>query len=271
MTERKMKLPEGWYPHNQKEVEEFIKSWKNDDDEQSDYKSGIVPHAGWFFSGEQAWKVISRIPANTETIILAGGHLYKQDTPLCWDQDAFETPLGNLVLHQELFKKFCGGMRADDSPDNTIEIQLPLIKYRNPGCTVLPVRLPPSIDSYKWGLSVADFCKRKGINAFFLGSTDLTHYGYSYGNLMYEDYPDPIEKAREMDSLLLNYLTDGNTISALESVEEWQTACSLGGALGALGFAKEYNRIPGKVLSLTGSYEKMGRKSDFVNYGSVIF
>ena len=271
MSMRKMKLPEGWYPHDRNGIEEFIREWNMETNTGREGIAGIVPHAGWYFSGESAWKTISKIPVDCTTVIIAGGHLSNRQKSICWSDDEYETPLGPLMLNKKLFNLFCDDLDTDNAPDNTIEVQLPLIKYNNPEAEILPVRLSPLIGSFYWGEKIGAYCKANCIKAFFLGSTDLTHYGSSYGNLQYEKNGHPVQDACIQDRKLLDHLAHGNFGKALDSVEQWQTACSVGGALGAAGFAGSYGRLPGKVLSLSGSYDKIPYKSNFVNYGSILF
>ena len=272
MTLRKMRLPDGWYPHHRNGVEETLKKWDVIPYQtERKFSAGIVPHAGWYFSGREAWTVIRGIPDDTETVIVAGGHLPQGSPFLCWEQDFYETPLGNLKINRELFDVFCSEAYVDDNTDNTIEIQLPLIKTVLPDVTVLAVRLPPDKIAFDWGADVGKFCKENKIKAFFLGSTDLTHYGANYGNFLYRNSADPLKEARNKDRELLESLAAGDISGSLISVEKWQTACSVGAALGAAGFASSLNKLPGEVLSLTGSSDKLGDHSNFVNYGTVVF
>lgn len=272
MTLRKMKLPEGWYPHNPKQVELFIDNFKSVKQQNNSFPiAGIVPHAGWYFSGKQAWEVICQIPAGIETVIVAGGHLSERRQSLCWNQDIIETPHGPLKLDRKLYQKFCQNFKIDNSSDNTIEILLPFLSFLNPDMKILPVRLPPEKEAYQWGRDVGIFCREINKKVFFLGSTDLTHYGPSYNNLIYKEKPDAVKAAREQDRKLLQAFCNAEVSKALNTVEKWHCACSAGGALGAVGFASSYDRIPGEILSLSGSYDKVDNSLDFVNYGTVIF
>ena len=271
MSMRKMKLPEGWYPHEKNGIEDYIREWITTEETGRYSIAGIVPHAGWFFSGESAWNIISKIPVDCMTVIIAGGHLHNRQNSICWNDDEYETPLGSLKLNHKLFNLFCADLKVDNAPDNTIEVQLPLVKYNNPRAEILPVRLSPGEDSFIWGERIGSYCKENSIKAFFLGSTDLTHYGASYGNLQYEKNGHPVRDACNQDRELMEYLTQGDSENSLYSAEKWQTACSVGGALGAAGFAKSFGRIPGTILSLTGSYDKIPDESSFVNYGSILF
>ncbi len=273
MTVKKMSLPEGWYPRNRKEVKKYIDSWVSG--HRSDITrtviSGIVPHAGWYFSGEEAFRVFSLISEGIDTIIIAGGHLGPYDSPMIQDYDGFETPTGTLKINRFLSSELCKKMKKDTRIDNTVEIHLPVIAYLFPEVSILPVRLPPTAESFHWGKIAAETCKRLGFNSVFIGSTDLTHYGSNYGNSLYSDKDDPVKEARTKDLSLLSFLARGKIEDALLWNEKWMTSCSLGAALGATGFASYYQRIPGEILSFTNSVEKNGDSSSFVNYGTVVF
>jgi len=272
MALRKMKLSDGWYPHRKEGIEEYVEAWeKNAAPLRGEAAAGVVPHAGLFYSGEEAWRIIREIPVKTETVIIAGGHLPPGISPMCWTEDEYETPFGNMKMDKALFEELCIDMPRDTMMDNTIEIQLPLLACRNRNWNVLALRLPPESDSYEWGKNAAHACSRLGIRAFFLGSTDLTHYGSSYGNTMYSDRNNPVECVARQDDELLGMVAAGDVEGTLGSVNSKGTACSIGGALGAAGFADYENRLPGAVLSRTGSYEKTGRSGDFVEYGTVLF
>jgi AmmeMemoRadiSam system protein B len=71
----------GWYPEDKDECERMIKKWsKNGIEIKSESTrgiGGIVPHAGWFFSGEVACTVFRCISELTspDTVIVFGKHL----------------------------------------------------------------------------------------------------------------------------------------------------------------------------------------------------
>ena len=272
MSCRKMSLPEGWYPHEKGRVEKIIETWDLKDEIKSDrYVSGIVPHAGWYFSGKEAWRIIRMIPEKTETIIIAGGHLSENSKAVCWNFDEYEVPGGHLKLDRTLFRNLCKSMPQDFTIDNTIEIQLPLLWYKNPKFKILAIRLPPNESSFEWGRKAAEITSEMGRETFFLGSTDLTHYGLNYENLLYRDYPDPLEEAYRKEKELLRLVADGRFSAALNFNKQWQTSCSLGAALGAAGFADFFGKIPGEIVSLTSSSELTGESESFVNYGTLLF
>ena len=272
MSRRKMILPEGWYPHEKVAVEKIIKIWNvNPPESKWNSVSGIVPHAGWYYSGKAAWNLINRIPPDTETVIISGGHLSENSSCKCWSFKEFEIPGGFLKRDDELYYEICMGMKPDDAVDNSIEVLLPLIGYKLPETRILAVRLPPHESSYKWGWDAGKASESCGKKSFFIGSADLTHYGDGFSNHLYRDYTDPLLESHKKERQLFNLLNNARIEEAIQFNEKWKTSCSLGALMGAVGFADFHNKLPGEVLTITSSADITGDRDNFVNYGTLLF
>ena len=145
--------------------------------------AGIAPHAGWEFSGSLALQVISCIATGMDTIVIIGGHLASSDGIMIYTEDAFETPLGlveaDRELREGLGKRF--HLAEDAETDNTVEIQLSLVRFAAPKARVVGLRAPPSTLAEKLGECIAETASLLGRHVAVLGSTDLTHYGPGYG------------------------------------------------------------------------------------------
>ena len=100
---------------------------------------------------------------------------------------AWETPFGDLEIHTPLAEKistrypFEIETATHFNPDNTIELQLPFLKYFFGDAKIVPMGVPPVSESLEIGIEAAEFCRDLGLSAKVIGSTDLTHYGYNYG------------------------------------------------------------------------------------------
>ena len=71
MKVRPRTLPPGWYPDSSDRVEQVITDFLVDHTHiEHKIHSGIVPHAGWGFSGSIACRVISHIDPDHHTIIV---------------------------------------------------------------------------------------------------------------------------------------------------------------------------------------------------------
>ncbi len=106
MAVRSRCLPPGWYPgtegQTRKKIEELLSSLTKGKSPEDFRKSagngiaGIIPHAGWDFSGMIALEVICGLQGEAETVAIIGGLLSPGDGLYAAPEEEFETPLGNL-------------------------------------------------------------------------------------------------------------------------------------------------------------------------------
>ncbi len=184
MKVRRRCLPPGWYPgaaeQTRQAIEELAGGLPLD---AAAGVAGVAPHAGWEFSGSIALEVLSHVARGMDTLVIIGGHLGPADGILCAFEDAYETPLGVLQADLELLRALTPEItiREDRQQDNTVEIQLPLVRYLAPDIRVLGMRAPPGRSAEALGTAIAKAADALGRRVGVLGSTDLTHYGANYG------------------------------------------------------------------------------------------
>lgn len=278
MSIHAMQLPLGWYPGSEEEIRRQLDEWKSQWKEEKRAPSqpgcaGIVPHAGWHFSGSLAFEVMGRLNPEADTVIVAGGHLGASSSLFCIMDDAYETPLGPLPLDGELRDLLAGEMvlREDNFVDNTVEVHLPMVKYLWPEASLLALRIPPSEGGCDTGKFLAEACGRLGRRACFIGSTDLTHYGPSYNFMPRGTGHQAIHWVQqENDGAILNAMTAMDRPEVLRLGQESQAACSSGAAAAAMAFAEQMGVNEGVLLDYRTSLEKHPSDS-FVGYGGVIF
>jgi MEMO1 family protein len=152
---------------------------------------GILPHAGWAYSGAIACQVIHWLkeagPPSPDVVTVFGGHLHPASPNVMMPEGVWETPFGGLPVAEELAAEMVGQFpfrletpeRA--APDNTIELQLPFIKYFFPETTLLALGVAPAETAPRIGGALVASARRLGRSLIVLGSTDLTHYGPNYG------------------------------------------------------------------------------------------
>ncbi len=273
MAIRRMQLPYGWYPHTGEELRKTLKGWTPEQNSPSRGRSGIVPHAGWLFSGELAYKVISSLLPEADTIIVAGGHLGLNSPVIAEMDDEYETPLGTLSVDGELRDKLMRSipLQPDRYVDNTVEVQMPMVHYLWPQAKVLPLRLPPSTSAEEVGKLLGKICRDSGREAVFLGSTDLTHYGPSYNFMPMGTGNQAIDWVKnENDGSILSAMTAMDIPGVLECGNDKQAACSAGAAVGAIAFAAAHGIEEGQIVDYRTSLDKNPSES-FVGYGGILY
>jgi hypothetical protein len=274
MKIRKRMLPVGWYPDSGEEIKAQIMGWEKADGNYGQMRvgrAGVVPHAGWFFSGKIAWRVFSSL-GRADTVVILGGHLSPDDGPRGYDYEGFETPLGVLEADLPLLEKLRSAISfiPDKGPDNTVEIQLPLVKYAFPRAKAVCLRVPPSGTAIKIGRLLASLAESDGLSLAVIGSTDLTHYGPNYGFQPRGPGPEALEWVRNVnDRDFIRAMEDEDTKEILRLGTEKKSACSAGAAAGTAAYAEALG-FPGKSLEYGTSCDTHPSES-FVGYGAVLY
>lgn len=278
MMLRRRNLPPGWYPEDAEGIVKLLSSWVDERAPGSGAKAAVAPHAGWAFSGRLAAMAASSL-REAETVAVIGGHLPASSAPLAAFEDAFETPLGALQSDAELREALAaelstreGGsliLRGDEVPDNTVEVQLPIVKARFPGSKLLWLRAPNGRGAIILGEALSRAAAGLGRSVACIGSTDLTHYGPAYGFSPAGRGATAERWVREQnDKTFIEALLALDPAAALERGEEDQSACSSGAAAAALAFALKEGATRAELLAYATSLE-VRRDDSFVGYAAV--
>ncbi len=281
MSRRTRALPRGWYPADkkecQREIESYLEGWTPSQSPSSKGLGGIVPHAGWYFSGRLAARVLHslKLKSKAEVVVLYGGHLSAEDLPRIVTEEACETPFGDIEIHEGFVKNLM--KRADvkkESPtsgDNTIEIQLAMVKYFFPEVKLVAIRSPLSLKAETLGKEVAAIAKKEGISILAIGSTDLTHYGPNYGFLSKGVGPASVDWVKkENDKGFIDRALRMDAEGLLKHALENDSACSAGAAISAMATSKALGAEKGILLDYYTSYDIMPDDS-FVGYAGIIY
>jgi len=275
----KMKLPGGWYPGNTKECEKEIEKICGQYQPVFNNKTGgLVPHAGWDFSGHIAAKTIKTLSSNQpkpDVICVIGGHLASYHPVLFLDYDQAETPFGNIPVLRDLTQKIIAPIHEKiDDPnegDNSIEILLPFVKYFFPDIPMIAFRAPLSKDSLLLGQRIAQISKDENLNILVISSSDLTHYGPNYSFIPHGVGEKALKWVKEVnDKELIDLIFKKDPEAVLSHSKENKSSCS-GGAIAALmSFASEQNALKPNLIEYSTSFEVYFSTS-FVGYAGIVF
>ncbi|MBN1686981.1 MAG: AmmeMemoRadiSam system protein B [Spirochaetales bacterium] len=273
-TVRKRALPAGWYPQSAKETRAVLEEWERSSRPGcSGAVACVVPHAGWDFSGELAFSAIRCLDAAVDTVVVVGGHLPPVRSLLISTADLYETPLGSIEGNRRLIEALSGAFHFDEDrkADNTVEIQLPIVKYLFPAAKIVYMRVSPTREADSVGRKLKYLSVGLNTKIAVIGSTDLTHYGPSYGFTPAGSGDGAARWVREEnDKPFLDFLLrlDGN--GAMRHAGSHSSACSAGAAAAAAGFAAESGVERGTLLGYRMSRDRYMAES-FVGYGAVVY
>jgi len=273
-------LPEGWYPGSdaecRREIESFYEYIKKFTLDLAAPRGGIVPHAGWFFSGRLAaliFHLCSRGPA-PDVVVIFGGHL-GQGPGIIYADRAWSTPLGLLEIDQALTETLMERLKVrpegSSTGDNTVEIQLPLVKYYFPQSRLVAMRAPHSPEAINIGRETVKLAREQGKNVMIFGSTDLTHYGPNYGFSPRGRGAQAVDWVREENDkgfVDLALAVDGPSL--LVHAAQNMSACSAGAVAAAAAACQTLGATKGLLADYYTSYDIMPGDS-FVGYAGIVY
>jgi len=249
--------------------------------------AGIVPHAGWTFSGSLAALVFSAIKQQYEKVhtfvIFGAAHGYFGQSPAVYDRGSWMTPLGEVAIDEELADAVlsAGSAVSDLSAhraEHSIEVQVPFVQYLFGGAKILPILVPPRGQAVALGNSVGNVInKDEHRKIVCIGSTDLTHYGPRYGFTPMGVSADALRWADSVnDQKFIDLALKLEPERLLASAAENCNACGPGAAAAAIAAAKQIGSERGLLLAHTNSNEIMLRKmgttsADSVGYAAIVF
>ncbi len=284
MEIRKSVFSGSWYPSKASECEDMIQQFLMDAKNrrkpmERKYYGGIVPHAGWYFSGKIACNVFQCLKTgpDCDVMIVFGMHLHRGDSGYIMPAGAWETPFGNISvdesLAQELVRRFSFIIETPDDfqRDNTIELQLPFVKYFFPDTRIVAIGIPPTQMAVEVGEFIAEMSERLGVSIKVIGSTDLTHYGPNYGFSPKGTGNKALDwVTRENDRGVIDQMLAMNPTGVIQEARNSGNACCAGAAAAAIAAGKKMGAIQASEIGYATSYDKSPGDS-FVGYAGIVF
>ena len=282
MNARRASFAGSWYPDIpeacEREIKHFLKAGRFEIP-KGPWVGGIVPHAGWYYSGAIACNIIHALKAGStpDVFILFGMHLHPRSPNYLMTDGAWETPFGELRIQSDvahnLAQKFPFQIETakNHTKDNTIELQLPFIKYLFPDAKIVPVGVPPKSSSVDIGEAVVSVCDELGLSAKIIGTTDLTHYGFNYGFIPEGTGASAVDWVRDQnDRRVIDAMLTMNAPGVIEEALANQNACCSGAVAAAVAAGKAMGASTAVEAAYATSYDKSPGDS-FVGYVGVLF
>jgi AmmeMemoRadiSam system protein B len=281
MKARKPVFAGSWYPENASECERQIKEFIKDAKAFSGIKpvGGIVPHAGWYYSGKIACNVIKILSeaGAPDVLLIFGMHLHAGSPRFLMKEGSWETPFGEIEIEERIAAKLTDKYSFEIETaqrftrDNTIELQLPFIKYFFKDVKIVPMGVPPVEESLTMGRDAVKIAKVLGLKVMVLGSTDLTHYGENYGFVSHGIGAEAVKWVKnENDKRVIDAMLAMNPGKVIREALSNDNACCAGAAATAISAAKELGASRAELVTYTTSYD-ISPADSFVGYAGIIF
>jgi AmmeMemoRadiSam system protein B len=284
MSVREADFAGSWYPESESRClrmfEQFERSAKTVPDPGGPLRGGIVPHAGWVFSGGIAYNVIrevARAASGGDTVLLFGGHLHPSSSLSVMTRGDFWTPLGPIPTDEELAARLASGPGVQQvdperhAPDNTVELQAPLIKHLLPDATLVVIGAPPRSETLAFARTAAEQADRLGRKIVAIGSTDLSHYGPNYGWAPEGHGPAAEAWVREEnDPRFIEKVCQLDAQGAIDEGLRSSNACCPGAAAAAIEVARAQGATTGHLLTYATSAD-IRPDTSFVGYAGIVF
>lgn len=248
---------------------------------------GIVPHAGWIFSGKLAAMVFKAVMAangDVDTFVLLGAaHRFWGTEAAVYDKGSWTSPLGEIKVDEDLAAKIIEGSCAQSNPqahngEHSIEVQIPFIQTLFPNAGMVPIIVPGQDDATSLGQDIGKIVSKQNEKKIVcIASTDLTHYGPRYGFAPKGVGAESLEWAKQVNDMkVINDALKMDSKQFQRHAIEDSSACGPGAVCAVIAAAKQLGADKGILLAHTTSNEVMieafGQQSDeSVGYAAVVF
>ena len=278
---------QGWYPANRdaclRVMEEYTKEEPEVPKERSaQLQGGVVPHAGWAFSGDLAAKVFQTLgqDEDIDLLVLFGGHMGPASRAWILGDGVWKTPVGDLRGDPEFATELASRAGALDpavlgpgeyQPDNTVELQLPFARHFLKDVSLVVAGVPASKQGLALGAAAATLARERDIRAVAVGSTDLTHYGINYDFMPMGMGAEAVRWVKDVnDKRAIENIERLDVETFLEDAIKRRNACCPGAAGAALTYGREQGGREAKVIGYRTSYDVHPGNS-FVGYVAAVF
>ena len=143
---------------------------------------GVVPHAGYIFSGPVAAHFYAELAKDgfPDTFVILGPNHYGVGSGVAIATEDFKTPFGVVKIDRELAKDIARDVIDLDNYahryEHSIEVQLPFLQFFKKNIKFVPISM--LLQEYELAIEVGKIIREAidGKNAVIIASSDFSHY-----------------------------------------------------------------------------------------------
>ncbi len=230
----------------------------------------MAPHAGHVYSGPVAGYAFAALRGLQPDVVavISPMHYPYQQSLLTSGHSAYETPLGEIPIDQELLAALDTALQRHTEvslayirkdPEHSLEIELPFLQRTLAApFKLLPVMVREQNQEIVHGLGLALADVLRDRQALFVASTDLSHF-----------YPQSV--AVSLDQVILDRVAAFDPRGIMQAEEEGKGfACGRGALAAVLWAAQTLGADQAKVLNHATSGNITGDWHEVVGYGAAV-
>jgi AmmeMemoRadiSam system protein B len=238
-------------------------------------RGGVVPHAGYEYSGRVAAKFYSLLDGKSpRNCIILGPNHYSTGSKFAAMKDSlWKTPLGGVAMHEGMNEALLAGsglLQTDVTPhqnDHSIEVQLPFLQSRfGEDFKFVPIAIsnelgdPDVLPSCRMiGAAIADAVRKSKEGWLIIASSDFSHYV-------------PQDVAEKTDGALIKAIVKMDEGAFFSRVNELNASmCGFGPVIATMVAAKKLGAKKGTLLKYATSGNVTDDYSSVVGYASIAF
>lgn len=226
----------------------------------SDAYGVVVPHAGYAYAGQVMASSYSCIDVNFSGTFLVIAPSHMGIGPYTSELD-WGTPLGTVSCDRVLARSL--GIPLSDpaieAEENSLELQMPFIKYRFPDARVVPILMGPQDYAHSKSLAemIWDSPELTARDIRIVASSDFSHYV-------------PADVAIRNDTYAIEGLCDLDISSFYQRLREYNvSACGYGPIAVMAVLAHHMGATSGKLIQYMTSGDTTGDMAWVVGYASI--
>jgi len=238
--------------------------------------AGVVPHAGYVYSGPAAAWVYRAIAESKKPdlfIILGANH---QSAKNCLTTDTFNMPNGYVRVDQDFARKLIkkGNVGVDDEAhqkEHSIEVQIPFLQFiyksQAEKIRILPILVGSESNLKELGVDIKETLVETGKTAIILCSSDFTHYGRNYHYVPFSiDIADNIYK---FDGEAMDFVKSNDPIGLLKFCNEKMATICGANALALMLYSVSFEKALLEQYYTSG--DLTGDYKNSVSYAAMLF
>jgi len=246
---------------------------------------GIVPHAGWVYSGAVAAMTLKALAHQCQphTVVLFGAdHFGTASGGEVYDRGAWQSPLGTVAVDEALAERIVASnpeLSANGpahAQEHSLEVVVPMIQVLWPDAAIVPILVAPTPAAGPIGQSVGEVLSDSEVESVVLGSTDLTHHGGRFGSPGGRG-KEGVDWTVRNDDRMIDLMKTMQVDAVVAEAHQRENACGAGAISATMASCRALGATAGHCLQYTNSYEVMqeiyaGHGDDTtVGYAAVVF